>query len=159
MKSLGTFLFTGILLISGFSAVQAQPRLEIEIKEQKINMTVAEKTGADIVYTPGDTIEYQVIARNSGDTEMTDPTIIDPIPQGVEYITGSAKGENCRILFSVDNGLKYSVWPVMITATTPNGTKIEREATKDEVTHIKWLVREPIPAGGQKILSFRVKLK
>ncbi len=145
MKSLRTCLLSGFLLITGFTAVRAQPKLEIEIQEQKINLTAAEKSGADIVYAPGDTIEYRVIAKNTGDQPMSDPTVIDPIPQGVEYIIGSAEGDNCRILFSVDNGLKYSVWPVMITATTPTGTKIEREATKDEVTQIKWLVREKIP--------------
>jgi uncharacterized repeat protein (TIGR01451 family) len=159
MRSLRTHVQFGILLTAVSLLAQGQPRLEIEIQEQKINLTRQEKNGAEIVYTPGDTIEYTVIAKNTGDAVMLEPTIVDPVPEGVEYIVGSAGGENCRIVFSVDKGLQFSTWPVMISATTPNGTKVEREARNEEVTHIKWLIRENIPAGGQKKMSFQVRVQ
>lgn len=87
---------------------------------------------------------------------MAQPEIVDPIPEGVKYVIDSAKGQNCRIVFSVNKGMAYSVWPVMVTATNANGVKFERPARMEEVTHIKWIVKEKLPTGGQKELSFRV---
>ena len=159
MNSLRLWILTGILLTAVSLLAQGQPKLEIEIQDQKINLTKHEKNGAEIEYAPGDTIEYTVIAKNTGDAVMVEPAIVDPIPEGVEYIVGSARGENCRIVFSVDKGLLFSAWPVMISATTPNGTRIEREARDEEVTHIKWLIRENIPPGGQKKMSFQVRVQ
>lgn len=152
-------IFSLLLTAASLPAQGGQPKLEIEIRERKMNLTEAEKNGADIVYTPGDTIEYTVIAKNTGDGIMTKPSIVDPIPQGVEYIEDSARGENCRIVFSVNYGLRYSVWPVMVMATTESGAKIEQPAKTDKITHIKWLVQENIPAGGEKRLLFQVVVK
>jgi len=156
MKTLRIALgLTMSLCVSGLLA-QGQPKLEIEIQEQKINLTEDEKNGADIVYAPGDTIQYNVIAKNTGSGVMVNPSVVDPVPEGVEYVIDSARGENCRIVFSVNNGMRYSVWPVMVAAKTAGGAEIEREAKQEEVTHIKWLIQENIPAGGQKDLSFQV---
>jgi uncharacterized repeat protein (TIGR01451 family) len=159
MRSLRkSILLTALLLSAGLWA-QGQPKLQIDIQEQKINMTAEERQGGDVTYTPGDTIEYVLTARNVGNGIMKDPQVIDPVPEGTQYVIDSAKGENCRIVFSVNKGMQYSVWPVMISATTPGGAKVEREARMEEVTHIKWLMKESLPPGGQKKLSFRVVVK
>jgi uncharacterized repeat protein (TIGR01451 family) len=147
-----TLLFCSAMLLAG-------PRLEIEVNEQKLNMNEAERNGGPVIYSPGDTIEYTLTAKNTGDETMKDPSVVDPIPEGTEYVVNSAVGENCRIIFSVDKGMKFAVWPIMVTATSASGAKIEREARLEEVTHIKWLIRETIPAGGEKKLSFKVVVK
>jgi uncharacterized repeat protein (TIGR01451 family) len=152
MKSLRTIWIVGLLLVAAGLYAQGKPNLEIEIQDRKVNRTAEEQNGADVVYSPSDTIEYVILAKNTGDGLMKNPEIVDPVPQGVNYIAGSATGENCRILFSV-NGLRYSEWPVILPATN---TAASREARPDEITHIKWEIRESIPAGNQKILSFRV---
>ncbi|MBN1779737.1 DUF11 domain-containing protein [bacterium] len=158
MKSLG-IMITVMCTAAAMLTAQAQPKLEITIQEKKINLTEAEKTGASIVYAPGDTIQYTVIAKNTGDAVMVKPVVVDPVPAGTAYIVDSAAGQNCRIVFSVNKGLQYAVWPVMVTASTAGGAKLEREATQEEVTHIKWLVQENIPAGGEKVMSFQVVVK
>jgi uncharacterized repeat protein (TIGR01451 family) len=136
---------------------QGKPQLKLDISEKKINMTADEKGGgAKIVYSPGDTIEYRILARNTGTGVMVQPEIVDPVPEGVKYVIGSARGENCRMVFSVNKGMAYSVWPVMVTATNANGVKIERPARTEEVTHIKWIVKDKLAPGGKKELSFRV---
>lgn len=153
MRSLRTIQIIALLLIAGRSTAQGQPKLEIEIRDNKINMTQQETSGGDIAYSPGDTLEYVILAKNTGDGVMTNPEIVDPVPQGVDYIAESATGENCRILFSANGGMRYSEWPVTLPSPQGEGT---RQARPDEITHIKWEIREAIPAGGQKTLSFRV---
>jgi uncharacterized repeat protein (TIGR01451 family) len=136
---------------------QGQPKLKLDISEKKVNMSADERSGkAAVVYSPGDTIEYTIIAGNVGTGVMAQPEIVDPVPEGVKYIIDSARGENCRMVYSVNKGEAYSAWPVMVTATNANGVKIERPARTEEVTHIKWIVRDKLPAGGRKELSFRV---
>jgi uncharacterized repeat protein (TIGR01451 family) len=147
----------GLLLLAIPLFAQGKPQLKLDISERKVNMTSDEKSGkAKIVYAPGDTIEYAIHAKNVGAGVMVKPEIVDPVPEGLKYVIDSARGENCRIIFSVNKGMAYSVWPVMITATNANGVKIDRPARMDEVTHIKWILKDNIPAGGQKDLIFRV---
>lgn len=153
MRSLRTIWIIGLLLITVSLMAQAQPRLEIEIRDRKVNMTPEERSGGDITYSPGDTLEYIILAKNTGDGLMTNPEIVDPIPQGVKYIAGSATGENCRIRFSTDGGESYSEWPVSVPVSEGGGN---RDARPEEITHIKWEIEENIPAGDQKTLSFRV---
>ncbi|NQT24568.1 DUF11 domain-containing protein [candidate division KSB1 bacterium] len=153
MKSLRNIWIIGLLLISASLYAQGQPKLEIEIQDRKVNMTAEETSGADVVYAPSDTIEYVILAKNTGDGVMTDPEIVDPIPQGVQYIAESAAGENCRILFSVNQGIRYSEWPVRLPAS---GDQNARDTRPGEITHIKWMIRESIPADSQKTLSFKV---
>jgi uncharacterized repeat protein (TIGR01451 family) len=135
---------------------QGQPQLKLDISEKKVNMTADEKRGAAVVYSPGDTIEYTILAVNTGTGVMTQPEVIDPVPEGVRYIIDSARGENCRMVYSVNKGEVYSAWPVMVTATNANGVKIERPARTEEVTHIKWIIKDKLQAGDRKELSFRV---
>jgi uncharacterized repeat protein (TIGR01451 family) len=157
MKRIGIIMNLGLLALSLSLFAQGKPELKLDISERKVNMSPDERSGkAKIVYSPGDTVEYKILAKNVGTGVMVQPEIVDPIPEGVKYVIDSAKGQNCRIVFSINRGMAYSVWPVMVTATNANGVKIERPARMDEVTHIKWIVKEKLPAGRQKELSFRV---
>ena len=160
MRNLKLFLTCGFVLMTMNLFAQGKPKLELEISEMKINRTAGEKTGqADIVYSPGDTIEYTILAKNVGKGLMTKPEIVDPIPQGVAYIANSAKGKNCQIFFSINDGQLYTEWPIMIPVTNDQGVQVGKQANAAQVTHIKWMINETIPAGGQKELSFRVTVK
>ena len=160
MKGLIKTAITGFLFVTAILYAQGRPNLELDIQERKINLTDAEAGGeADITYTPGDTIEFVILAKNTGDGVMVTPEIVDPVPEGTAYVAGSARGENCQIFFSIDDGFKYTEWPVMIQITNDEGTRVGQTARPDQVTHIKWLVNENIPAGGEKNLVFRVMVR
>ncbi|MBN2415137.1 DUF11 domain-containing protein [bacterium] len=160
MKTVTTLMLLGSLLTAAVLSAQGTPNLVIDIQEEKVNMTQAEIDGnVPVAYAPGDTIRYTIFAKNTGDGPMVDATVVDPVPENVIYVIDSATGEDARILFSVNGGMRYSVWPVMVTATTANGTPVQREAGEEQVTHIKWLIEAPIPAGEQKVLTFKVVVK
>jgi len=145
----------GILLAFQMT-VLAQPKLVLEIQERKINLSEQEAAGdADIVYAPGDTLEFTILAQNTGDADMVNPEIVDPIPKGLVYVANSAKGENCQIFFSISDGFQYSEWPIMIKLENPQGAQVGQEAGPDQVTHIKWMVRGTVPAGEMKQLTFQ----
>jgi uncharacterized repeat protein (TIGR01451 family) len=156
MKRIATILCLGMGLAALQAMAQGQPKLRLDMSERKVNMTADEKSGkTPVSYAPGDTVEYAILAENAGTGIMTQPEVVDPVPEGVRYIVDSARGENCRIVYSVNKGMAYSVWPVMVTATNANGVKIERPARNEEVTHIKWVLKDALAPGGRKNLSFR----
>jgi uncharacterized repeat protein (TIGR01451 family) len=156
MKRLGIILTLGLFLTAIQALAQGQPKLQLDISEKKLNMTAEEKSGkAAVSYAPGDTIEYKILAKNAGTGVMAQPEVVDPVPEGVRYVIDSARGENCRIVFSVNKGMAYAVWPVMVSATNANGVKIERPARNEEVTHIKWVIKDKLAPGSQKELTFR----
>ena len=47
----------------------------------------------------------------------------------------------------------------MIRVESGQGTQVGQRAQPEQVTHIKWMVNDRIPAGSEKILSFRVVVK
>jgi uncharacterized repeat protein (TIGR01451 family) len=159
MRKLHIIWILGLLLLTTHVFAQSQPKLELEISERKINVSAEEEGETAATYSPGDTIEYTILAKNVGNALMTKPEIVDPLPEGVAYIASSAKGENCQIFFSINNGKLYTEWPVMIPETNDQGVQVGKEASPDQVTHIKWLINENIAAGGQKELTFQVKVK
>ena len=160
MKGLRVIFTTGLILMSTILYAQGQPKLELDIQDVKLNMTAEEASGeAEIVYSPGDTIQYTILVKNTGTANMANPEIVDPIPEGLDYVANSATGENCEIFFSINDGSLYSEWPVMVRIDTGQGTQTRQQATPDQVTHIKWIINDQIPAGGQKTLYFRTVVK
>ena len=160
MRNRKLFLICGFALMTIQLFAQGKPKLELDITEKKINMSSDEKAGqAEIVYSPGDTIEYTILAKNVGKGLMTKPEIVDPIPEGVAYLANSAKGNNCQIFFSINDGKQYTEWPIMISVINDQGVQVGEKADADQVTHIKWMINESIPAGGEKELKFRVTVK
>lgn len=147
------FLLTGLILAQG------KPQLEIDIQEEKMNMTPAERSGeSEINYRPGDTIRYLVQASNVGTGLMFEPTVTDPIPKGTTYIPGSVQSRVADARFSIDNDREYMVWPPMYKVRDAKGNIIIREATPDMVTHIKWTINETLLAEQVVEMEFKVEV-
>ena len=159
MRNLQKLWILGVLHLTITMAAHGQPKLELEISEKKIGPSTKANEESGITYSPGDTIEYTIRAKNVGNSLMTRPEIVDPIPSGTSYVANSAAGTNCQIFFSINNGELYTEWPIMIPQTNDQGTQVGKEAGPDQVTHIKWLINETIPAGGEKELTFKVMVK
>ena len=85
-------------------------------------------------------------------------TIADPIPEGTVYFPGSASTDPVMPRFSIDGGKGYSFEPVRYTETNSSGDEVEKTATPDMYTHIQWILKDPIPAGGSGVLEFKVRV-
>lgn len=155
-------LITTFLLLSMLTpAIWAQgaPLLVIELGEEKVNLSIEERSGnAEVMYFPGDTIRYSLMASNDGGSLMTQPEVLDPIPEGVTYISGSASGENSSIIFSIDGGISFHNWPVPYSVRHTNGEEIIHEATAEMITHIKWQIQGNLQPGETRLLQFMVEV-
>ncbi|MCF7808467.1 MAG: DUF11 domain-containing protein [Candidatus Marinimicrobia bacterium] len=149
----------GAILSASMVYAQGTPKLDLAMAEQKVNLTASEMNDASTVaYQPGDTLRYMITAANVGDGLMTEPEVIDPIPTGVTYIANSAVGENTTTTFSIDQGRTYMAWPPTYTVRNAQGELIERVATPDMITHIKWNILRDLNPGDSSNLEFLVEV-
>ncbi len=108
-------------------------------------VTVREEPG---IVTPGDKLVVVLSYTNKGSEPATGFTLTNPIPASVAF-TGT---EDSSAALSVDGGKSWGPL-ASLKVTAADGTS--RPAVAADVTHIRWSLRQPIPAGSGGELSFR----
>lgn len=90
----------------------------------------------------GDEVHYTLRVTNPGKSPVTDVQITKRMPQGLQFIEGSAAGPSSIVEFSVDGGATF--------LAKPQG---------GEFTHVRWTLRRPLPAGATALLRFRATFR
>ena len=103
---------------------------------------------------PGNIIEYTISAQNLKDGVLKDVDIIGRIPEGTGYLQDSA---NKPPQFSIDGGKTYMPAPVTYTVVE-DGKEVEKIATPDMYTNIKWIV-EILHPSALPVFTYRVAVK
>jgi uncharacterized repeat protein (TIGR01451 family) len=97
---------------------------------------------------PGDGLVFVLSYRNTSAEPADNFTVTNPLPDAVAFRDTPDTGA----VFSVDGGTTFG--PLSDLAVTgEDGT--QRPARAEDVTHIRWTLTEPIPAGGTGQLTFR----
>ena len=100
------------------------------------------------IVTPGDRLVFILQYRNTGTQFAKDFVVTNPMPAPVAYQgTSDAVAQ-----VSVDGGKTFASL-ASLKVRDPDGTV--RAARPEDVTHVRWALREPIAAGAQGKLSFR----
>ncbi len=139
------------------SAMAQAPKLTLKIKAEK-EVKVVRNGKETIVLAPaelttkGDVILYTIACANYGDSEATDAVISDPVPHGMAYMGGSAKGADAVVSFSVDGGKTFHKAPTL----TVDGAR--KAAPPRMYTNIKWTIRNILP-GRSGSVSFKARVK
>ena len=108
---------------------------------------------------PGQTIEYALDYSNVSERDLTEVSIIGPIPEGTFYLAGSAaRGKNGLPQFSVDDAKSFHYEPVKYKIKQEDGSEIEKTATPDLYTQIRWRINS-LQAGEKLTLKYRVQVK
>lgn len=150
--------FLAILLILLVSISYGAEKLKLELK----GFIVKKKENKEILLpvpksvNPGDVIEYRIKAKNTTQEVLRNVEIKALIPKGTEYIPKSATPKP-EPLFSIDGGKTYSHEPVKYK-TIENGKEVEKVATPDMYTNIKWILPSLSPSEEVE-LRYRVKVK
>ena len=104
--------------------------------------------------SPGETLIYTLNFENKGDEEATNVELVDPIPEGMTYINGSAFGPGSDITFSIDNGKTYKK-PSLLTYVVKGESHV---ASPDDYSHIRWIVKRLDP-GKSGVAGFKALVK
>ena len=120
-----------------------------------IEKTVADQSGQSKtvlqepkVVTPGDRLIFILSYRNDGTAAATAFVVTNPLPNAVAYQGTPDKSA----VVSIDGG---KIWGSLETLKAPDGAGRWRSARAEDVTHIRWAMQQPIPAGAQGKFSFR----
>jgi len=90
----------------------------------------------------GDEVHYTLRVTNPGKAPVTDVQVTKRMPQGLQFIPGSAVGPASLVEFSADGGTTF-------TAVPAGG----------ELTHVRWSLRRPLPPGATALLRFRATFR
>jgi uncharacterized repeat protein (TIGR01451 family) len=100
------------------------------------------------VVVPGDRLVFVLNYRNQGAKPATDFVVTNPMPGAVAYQgTGDASA-----IVSVDGGRN---WGTLASLKVRKADGSARAAYPEDVTHVRWAMKTPIPAGAVGKLSFR----
>lgn len=143
---IATLLLPGVAIASQSVALSSEVFLETAINDGKgkVKIVLYEPK----IVTPGDKLIFFLNYRNLGAAPASNFVVTNPLPGAIAF-----QGSNdAAAELSVDSGRNWG----MLTALKmrePNGTW--RSARMEDVTHVRWTMRSPIPAGGHGKLSFR----
>jgi len=90
----------------------------------------------------GDEVHYTVRVRNPGVEAVSDVQVTRRLPFGLYYVPGSAAGPAADVEFSTDGGRSF-----------------DRAPTGEEYTHVRWILRRPLPPGATALLRFRATFR
>lgn len=101
---------------------------------------------------PGDKVVFVLSYRNTGTQPLSNIVLSNPLPQGIAYRAPSAGTPAPEL--SVD-GRTWGALPTLRVA----GASGARAATANDVTHVRWRLPAPLPAGAKGQFSFQAVLK
>ena len=153
-------LFFLLVASTGIASAQTSGHLNVTTTVQKEEVTIddAGKRNTQLVdaakVVPGDEVIYTVTFSNIGDEPAENVVITNPLPEQLTYVDGSAFGPGAEIVFSVDGGKTFAKSFDLVVSDDG----VQRSATAQDFTHIRWVMANDIPAGSQGMSQFRARL-
>jgi uncharacterized repeat protein (TIGR01451 family) len=95
----------------------------------------AEKLAPAEQAKPGDTLQYEAVYRNESSRSVENLQATLPIPQGVEFVPGTAKPAAPQA--SLD-GKTFAPIPLKRTVTTADGKTQEQDVPTSEYRALRW---------------------
>lgn len=162
MSELIRLLIVASLLMSGAMAMaQNDPVTMVTVAEKEVVYTDSqgiERTRLVPVATviPGDQIVYTITFANKGKEMVNNINIVDPIPEQMRYVGGSAFGLGTEITFSADDGESFAT-PDDVMVVDTNGKR--HLASPAQYTHIRWAFKNALEPSTQAYAQFKAVLK
>jgi len=163
MKSIRMFFV--IALLSGWAhTVLADPSGHLKLQtvgfQQKVTVDKdgtkhTETVPADHVL-PGTEVIWNINYEIIGNDPVSNAVVIDPIPQNMVYVAGSAAGSNADITFSADGGKTWAT-PEKLQVKNADGTS--HDATPKDYTTIRWVLKGKLAPGAKGTVTFHAVLQ
>lgn len=166
-----TVALTALSVAGGIwaSPAQAQKAAPSDVSlrsEVKIERTVTDAEGKEtkalfspdnIAVVPGDNILFTLSVNNTGAQPAVGFKATNPMPTAVQF---DSVTENWAEV-SIDNGVTWGkLADFKVKTKDVAGTaEVERAATAQDVTHVRWIFADAILPGTQRTVSYRGVVK
>jgi len=149
MTTAKSLLMIGLLILGSVAMAQQDPiRLQHKAQqwERFTDESGAEQTRlvAASRVLPGEELLFTVTYTNTGNQPAENITIINPVPEHMDYVLRSAAGDDALVTFSIDGGESFAT-EQDLSVTDAQGTK--RPAAAEDYTHIRWIVGSDVAPG------------
>ena len=151
MKLAHALIFAASLPVTA-PAVAAAPAVALssQIKVER-TVTANGQTRTELldpkVVVPGDRLLITISYKNASGKPVTDFAVTNPVPASLRFTGQASPGA----LVSVDSG---RVFGPLAAQKVRQGDGAMRAAQPGDVTHLRWVLAQAIPAGGSGMLSF-----
>jgi uncharacterized repeat protein (TIGR01451 family) len=146
-----------MLVVTCAAALRAQAPAQRPLVVTAENMMAKGRANSEAV-VPGDVLRYRLhfTNRNSGDVRGV--VFTNPVPTGLRYVDGSAGADREDVLveYSADGGKTYSTRPMV--SEVVGGKRVQKPASPQQYTHVRWTVRGSIASGASVTAEFRAEL-
>jgi len=157
LKVMSKGLLVASLILASASVLAQQGTVTLEQKAEQWE-TYTDNSGAEqrrlvpaTRVVPGAEVIYTNTYANVGNEPADAIKITNPVPEYMDYIEGSASGDNTTVSFSVDGGNSFAP-AEELTITTEDGS--QRAAMAADYTHIRWSLSDEIAPGSGGTVQF-----
>tara|TARA_R110002073_G_scaffold98339_4_gene225261 strand:- start:114 stop:611 length:498 start_codon:yes stop_codon:yes gene_type:complete len=106
---------------------------------------------------PESILEYVLTYTNTSDQSLNGFIIKNPVPANTSYMADTASSpEGARFLVSIDHGATFESEPVVRIVEDENGNEREVTISPDQYNALEWIVEQPLEAGQQMSMRYRV---
>lgn len=156
LRALTALVFPVMLL--GATPVAAQGLALDSIVELERSSTAADGTALTEyvkpeTVVPGDRVRITLRYENRGRVPVNSVRLNNPIPDGLQY-DGTRDVQNFSL--SINGGASWGQL-ADLTLLTADGTP--RAATAEDVTHVLWVLPEPVAPGARGSVSFFARVR
>jgi len=153
IRTLAAIAGTLLMAVPAYAqAVTVETRLYLETYVTAKDGAIERKLAPAATVTPGDRLVYVVTYRNGSRQPVTDFVVTNPVPMHVAFAGEESPGAE----MSVDGGKN---WGALTALRIANANGTTRAARRDDVTHLRWRIAQPIAAGGEGQVTFKARLK
>lgn len=134
------------------SKVEVQLLAEVKTSASAPDGSQVARFAPAATLSQGEVVYYTVRILNPTSEYLRDVIVTQPIPANTTYSEHSAAGPGTEIQFSADGGLTFA--PEGRVLTTDSGG-VQRPATAQDLTHIRWRLRNALAPGAVALARFQ----
>ena len=145
------------LLWPARGSTQARTPASLAVTAQNVTAEATGRTNKSVAQ-PGDEIRYRLVFTNVTAGPVKNIQFVDPIPQGMVYVLGSATSDQrVHAEYSIDGGRTYAAQPMI--GVVEDGKQVQKHAPAEQYTHVRWTVVGSLARGAQVSVEFRGRVK
>ncbi len=165
--ALTTTMISGVQMMPAAARAQTAPRspvtLTSDVKIERVEKDAAGKekvtlyTPKDVAVVPGDKVVFTLEVINTGTVPAAGFRATNPMPGAVQFTSVAEDWAEV----SVDGGTNWGKLAALkVKSKDASGTaQVERLASAEDVTHVRWVFADAIAPGAKRTISYRGVVK
>lgn len=154
----------GAALAGSLWSAQATAAIARPVVELHLGAQAVKETPHGELYGPisgevqrGSVIRYTITATNSGSDPARKLTCVGKVPNGTEFVSGSAKAPGAKVEYSLDAGRTWSATPTY-EVRSATGLAV-RYSDPRRYSRVRFIVDKPLAPHAVAQYSYEVRVK